>query len=99
MFYMILGQDVDDSLQRRGGARAAHLARIRALADEGRLALAGPLPRIDAEDPGPAGFSGSLIVAEFEDLESARSWAESDPYLQVGAWAGVDVQPFLRVLP
>ena len=99
MLYMIVGRDAEDSLPRRGAAREAHLARIRALLDEGRLILAGPMPRIDAEDPGPAGFSGSLIVAEFESLESARSWADADPYLNCGAWVEVEVQPFKQVLP
>lgn len=99
MLYMIVGRDADDSLNRRSGARDAHLARIGALADEGRLILAGPLPRIDADDPGPAGFAGSLIVAEFDSLDSARQWAQSDPYLQCGAWTETEVQPFKQVLP
>lgn len=99
MLYMIVGRDADDSLPRRSAARDAHLARIRALADEGRLILAGPLPGIDAADPGPAGFAGSLIVAEFECLDEARQWARSDPYLQCGAWTDTEVQPFKQVLP
>lgn len=99
MLYMILGRDADDSLNRRAGARDSHLARIRVLLDEGRLVLAGPLPAIDADDPGPAGFTGSLIVAEFEDLAAARRWAESDPYLHCGAWSRVEVEPFRQVLP
>lgn len=99
MLYMILGRDAEQSLQRRSGARDAHLARIRALADDGRLVLAGPLPAIDAEDPGPAGFSGSLIVAEFDSLASARDWANSDPYLQCGAWTETEVKPFKQGLP
>jgi uncharacterized protein len=99
MLYMILGTDADDSLKRRASARDAHLARLRALVDEGRLLVAGPLPSIDAEDPGPAGFDGSLVVAEFESLEAARAWAEADPYIQSGAWTGAQVKPFKAVLP
>jgi len=96
---MIVGHDVEDSASRRASAREAHLARIEALVDEGRLVIAGPLPRIDARDPGPAGYAGSLIVAEFESLSDARGWAEADPYLQSGAWDAVEVQPFRQVLP
>ena len=99
MLYMILGRDAEDSLSRRGAAREAHLARINALLDEGRLVIAGPLPSIDSVDPGPAGFSGSLIVAEFESLDAAREWANSDPYLSSGAWTGTEVHPFKQVLP
>lgn len=100
MLYMILGRDADDSAERRATAREAHLGRLKVLADEGRLVLAGPLPRIDAEDPGPAGFAGSLVVAEFsEGLEAARTWARADPYIQSGAWTGVEVHPFKAVLP
>jgi len=99
MLYMIIGRDSEDSGERREGAREAHLARIRALLDEGRLVLAGPLPRIDAEDPGPAGYAGSLIVAEFESLAAARDWTRADPYLQCGAWSGSEVEPFRQVLP
>ncbi len=99
MWYAIVGNDVPDSLQRRLAARAAHLERLHALRDAGRLLLAGPFPRIDAEDPGPAGFSGSRIVAEFADLDAARAWADADPYLTEGVYAGVDVRPFRKVLP
>lgn len=99
MWYAIVGNDVPDSLQRRLAARAAHLERLHALRDAGRLLLAGPFPAIDAEDPGPAGFSGSLIVAEFDDLDAARAWADADPYLTAGVYAGVDVRPFRKVLP
>ncbi len=99
MLYMIIGRDGEDSLPRRAGAREAHLARLHALLDEGRLILAGPLPAIDAEDPGPAGFAGSLIVAEFDALTTARAWADSDPYLHCGAWQRVEVEPFVQVLP
>ena len=99
MWYAIVGNDVPDSLQSRLAARAAHLERLNRLRDEGRLLLAGPFPAIDAQDPGPAGFSGSLIVAEFDDLASARAWADADPYLAVGVYANVDVRPFRKVLP
>jgi len=99
MLYMIRGVDAEGSLPRRASSREAHLSRLRALADEGRLILAGPLPAIDAEDPGPAGFVGSLVVAEFPSLEDARHWADADPYLQVGAWTDAEVQPFKQVLP
>lgn len=99
MLYMILGRDSDDGLERRAASRAAHLARLQALADEGRLVLAGPLPAIDAEDPGPAGFVGSLVVAEFSNLETAREWAQADPYIQSGAWSNAEVHPFKGVLP
>lgn len=99
MLYMIVGRDADDSLERRASGREAHLGRLRGLVDEGRLVLAGPLPRIDAEDPGPAGFAGSLIVAEFDSLDQARRWAEEDPYVHSGAWVEVEVHPFRGVLP
>jgi len=99
MLYMILGRDTPGALERRAGSRDAHLARIRALVDDGRLVLAGPLPAIDAEDPGPAGFAGSLIVAEFESLDDARAWGEADPYVAGGAWESVEVRPFRQVLP
>lgn len=99
MWYAIEGYDGDDVLTARQGARAAHLARLTALRDAGRLLLAGPCPRIDAEDPGPAGFSGSLVVAEFDSLQSARDWAEADPYVEAGVYARVEVRPFRPVLP
>lgn len=99
MLYMILGRDVENSLERRAAVREPHLARLRALLDEGRLVIAGPLPAIDAEDPGPAGFDGSLVVAEFNSLDSARAWADADPYIQAGAWSGAEVKPFKAVLP
>lgn len=99
MLYAITGHDRDDSLPARGEGRQAHIDRIRALLDDGRLVLAGPLPAIDAEDPGPAGFDGSLIVAEFESLDAARAWARDDPYLETGAWVSVDVKPFVQVMP
>ncbi|WP_374604001.1 YciI family protein [Arenimonas sp.] len=99
MWYAIKGTDRADALAARLQARPAHLARLQALAAEGRLKLAGPLPAIDAEDPGPAGFTGSLVVAEFADLAAARAWAEADPYLEGGVYSQVDVWPFRQVLP
>lgn len=99
MWYAILSEDVPDSLPRRKKAREAHLARLTALVDEGRLLLAGPHPAIDTEEPGPAGFTGSLVIAEFESLEDAEAWAQADPYLEAGAYASVTVKPFKRVLP
>jgi len=99
MWYAIVGTDKADSLPARLSARPAHLARLHALRDAGRLLLAGPFPAIDAEDPGPAGFSGSLIVAEFADLAAAQAWADADPYVAAGVYASVSVKPFRRVLP
>ena len=99
MWYAIEGFDGVDVLSRRLVARADHLARLTALRDEGRLLLAGPCPAIDAEDPGPAGFSGSIVIAEFGSLEEARAWADADPYVAAGVYARVDVRPFKRVLP
>ena len=99
MWYVIEGHDGPDVLPKRLAARPAHVARLTALRDEGRLMLAGPCPAIDAEDPGPAGFSGSLVVAEFGSLEEARAWADADPYIEAGVYERVDVRPFKRVLP
>jgi uncharacterized protein len=99
MFYVIRGSDVPNSLEKRKTARPAHVARLEKLRDAGRLLLAGPLPAIDAEDPGPAGFTGSLIVAEFDSLEDARAWAQADPYVAGGVYASVDVSPFRKTLP
>jgi uncharacterized protein YciI len=99
MWYAIVGTDVPDSLQRRLSARPAHLDRLNRLRDEGRLLLAGPFPAIDADDPGSAGFTGSLIIAEFEDLAAARAWADADPYIDAGVYADVSVRPFRRVAP
>lgn len=99
MYYAIFGSDHPDSLSQRKAARAAHLERIRALVDAGRLLLAGPHPAIDSEDPGEAGFTGSLIVAEFDDLTAAQRWADEDPYSTTGVFASVTVKPFNRVLP
>ncbi len=99
MWYAIEGFDGPDVLAKRLAARPEHLARLTALRDEGRLLLAGPCPAIDAEDPGPAGFSGSIVIAEFDSLESARAWADADPYIAAGVYARVEVRPFKRVLP
>lgn len=99
MWYMILGTDAPDSLARRKTARPEHLARLEALRDAGRLLLAGPLPAIDALEPGPNGFTGTLIVAEFDCLGDARGWADADPYSKTGVFAELDVRPWLRVLP
>lgn len=99
MLYVIIGEDVVDSLERRMSVRPGHLERLRKLQDEGRLLLAGPFPAIDSIDPGSAGFAGSLIVAEFESLEAARAWADSDPYVTAGVYKKVFVKPFKRVFP
>ena len=99
MWYAIEGHDVDGALPRRQEARPAHLARLIALRDAGRLLVAGPCPAIDAEDPGPAGFSGSIVIAEFESLEAARAWADADPYVAAGVYGRVDVRPFRKSLP
>ena len=99
MWYAIIGQDVDDSLDKRMSVRADHIKRLQDLQDEGRMLLAGPNPMIDSEDPGPAGFSGSIIVAEFDSLEAAQAWADADPYLAAGVYEEVTVKPFKKVFP
>ena len=99
MWYLIIGTDVANSLENRMAARPAHLARLQALADAGRLKIAGPMPAIDSENPGAAGFTGSLIVASFENLQQAQTWALEDPYLEAGVYAKVEVRPFKLVLP
>ncbi|MBO2560770.1 YciI family protein [Shewanella algae] len=99
MWYMISSQDVENSLEKRLAARPAHLQRLQLLTDEGRLMLAGPHPAVDSENPGDAGFSGSLVVAEFESLEAAQAWANADPYVAAGVYLSVIVKPFKRVLP
>ena len=99
MLYAIISEDVDNSLERRLAARPDHLARLEALRDEGRLVLAGPHPAVDSENPGDAGFSGSLVVAEFDDLASAQAWADADPYMIAGVYAKATVKPFKKVLP
>ena len=99
MLYAIIAEDVPGSLETRLTTRPAHLERLNALLDEGRLILAGPHPAIDTEDPGEAGFSGSLIVAEFNSLEDAEAWAADDPYQHAGVYASVTVKPFKKVFP
>ena len=99
MLYAIISSDIPDSLERRRGARPAHLARLDTLRDEGRLILAGPHPAIDSPDPGPAGFTGSLVVAEFASQHAAQDWADADPYVAAGVYAEVVVKPFKQVLP
>lgn len=97
MYYAIISEDVADSLARRKGARPDHIARLRALRDQGRLLTAGPHPAIDSEEPGPNGFSGSLVIAEFDSLEDAERWAEADPYCAAGVYARVAVKPYKKV--
>lgn len=99
MYYAIIARDRSDSLAARRETRPAHLERLHRLQEEGRLLLAGPHPAIDSPDPGPAGFTGSLIVAEFTDLAAAQRWADADPYRAAGVYDEVEVKPFLRVLP
>lgn len=99
MLYAIISEDVADSLALRKQTRPAHIERLQALQNEGRLVVAGPHPAIDAEDPGAAGFTGSLIVAEFPGLEEARQWADADPYRHAGVYAKVTVKPFKKVFP
>ena len=98
MLYVLLGRDLPDSLDARAGTRSAHLARLHLLQDAGRLVLAGPLPAVDNPDPGMAGFVGSLIVAEFENLAAARAWADADPYVAAKVYRKVDIYPFKKVL-
>lgn len=99
MLYAIIGEDFPDSLTQRSFARPAHLERLQSLQNQGRLLVAGPCPAIDSADPGSAGFSGSLIVAEFVSLADAQAWADTDPYVLTGVYAGVTVKPFKKVLP
>jgi uncharacterized protein YciI len=99
MLYAIICEDVENSLQKRKGARPAHLERLEALKQEGRLVLAGPHPAVDADDPGEAGYSGSLIVAEFDSLEDASAWADADPYNPAGVYKKITVKPFKQILP
>ena len=99
MYYAIIAEDVDDSLPLRRKVRPEHLARVQELVDDGRVLVAGPHPAIDSDDPGEAGFTGSLIIAEFDSLEDARRWAEADPYATHGVFRRVDVKPFKLVLP
>ena len=99
MLYVIIGRDVPDSLPMRRRVREAHLGRIRELAAAGRVAIAGPCPAVDSVDPGEAGFTGSVIIAEFDSLEAARDWVAADPYATDGVFESYDVRPFLKVLP
>lgn len=97
MLYVIYAQDIADSLEKRLSVRPAHLARLQLLQDEGRLLTAGPMPAVDSNDPGAAGFSGSTVIAEFESLEAAQSWAQDDPYVAAGVYEQVSVKPFKKV--
>jgi len=99
MLYAVIASDIENTLNKRLEARPAHLARLEALQDAGRLILAGPHPAIDSNDPGEAGFTGSLVVAEFDTLEDAQSWADNDPYISAGVYDNVIVKPFKKVLP
>lgn len=99
MLYVINGQDTPNSLAKRLSTRPAHVARLQALQDEGRLILAGPYPAVDSNDPGAAGFSGSLIVAEFSSLSAAKEWAQADPYVAAGIYTHVEVKPFKKAFP
>lgn len=99
MWYVIYSHDNENSLERRLPVRERHLARVQELLDQGRLLLAGPRPAIDSEDPGPAGFQGSLVVARFDSLEDAKAWADADPYVAAGVYSRVEVTPFKRVMP
>jgi len=99
MWYVIYSTDRENSLQARQQARSAHIARLEALLEQGRLLIAGPRPAMDAADPGPAGFLGSLVVAQFDSLEEAQAWADADPYVESGAYDSVEVSPFKRVMP
>ena len=99
MLYAIISEDVADSLRRRAGARAEHLARLERLRAQGRLVLAGPHPAVDSADPGEAGFTGSLVGAEFDSLDDARAWADADPYIEAGVYERGTVKPFKAVLP
>ena len=99
MYYAIISTDVENSLEKRKSARPDHLARLESLKSEGRLLVAGPHPALDTEDPGEAGFTGSLVIAEFSPLEEAKNWADKDPYIAAGVYADVVVKPFKKVLP
>lgn len=99
MYYAIISEDISNSLEKRKAARPAHLARLEALKAQGRLLVAGPHPAIDSEDPGEAGFTGSLVIAEFENLAAAQAWADADPYIEAGVYQRVVVKPYKKVLP
>lgn len=99
MWYAIISQDIENSLTRRMQARPAHVARLKELVDQGRLLIAGPHPAVDTDEPGDAGFTGSLVVAEFGSLQEANAWADADPYIEAGVYKSVTVKPFKKVLP
>ncbi|AUM11586.1 YciI family protein [Ketobacter alkanivorans] len=99
MYYAIVSEDVENSLEKRMGARPDHLARLEQLKQQGRLLVAGPFPAIDSENPGTAGFTGSLVIAEFENLQAAQEWADADPYIAAGVYQNVMVKPYKKVLP
>ena len=99
MWYAIICEEVEDSLEKRAAARPAHIERIKALVNEGRVLAAGPHPAIDNEEPGEAGFDGSLLILEFPDLDAAKEWANTDPYVEAGVFSRVTVKPFKKVLP
>ena len=99
MWYVIFSQDVENSLERRMSVREQHLARLKELQQQDRLLVAGPMPAIDNENPGEAGFTGSTVIAKFESLEQAQQWANADPYIDAGVYANVIVKPFKKVLP
>jgi len=99
MYYAIISEDVPESLELRKSARPAHIARLESLRDQGRLLVAGPHPALDTPDPGAAGFTGSLVIAEFDSMESAQAWADADPYVEAGVYQAVTVKPFKKVLP
>lgn len=99
MYYAIISEDAPNSLAKRKATREAHLARLEVLKNQGRLLVAGPHPAIDSEDPGDAGFTGSLVIAEFENLQAAQDWADADPYLAAGVYRKVTVKPYKKVLP
>lgn len=99
MWYVIFAQDVENSLEKRMAARPAHIERLKSLTEQGRLLVAGPTPAIDTEEPGEAGFSGSVVIAQFESLSDAQQWAEADPYIAAGVYESVIVKPYKKVLP
>jgi len=99
MLYIIIAYDYPDSLQNRSNARPAHVARLQTMQEQGRLVIAGPIPAIDNDDPGPAGYSGSALIVDFDTIEDARAWAESDPYVAAGVYARIDVHPFRQTFP
>ncbi|MCH7831021.1 MAG: YciI family protein [Proteobacteria bacterium] len=99
MWYAIISEDREGSLKDRLAARAGHVARLEALRDEGRLLVAGPHPAVDSPDPGPAGFTGSLVIVDFDSVDEAKAWADLDPYIAAGVYRNVTVKPFNRILP